>query len=82
MAIPTILMTTSSRAFRTSSIGLARSGLSWVSAAPNIRPKKITPSMSPSAADLTGLRVTMLTNVSIPNPPVCCAVTLVDASAA
>ena len=59
--ISTIAMTTLAEGPHTSIIGLVRfRGLSIVSAAPNMRPKKIMPSMSSSAADFTGFRVTML----------------------
>ena len=55
-----------------------------VRATPNMRPKKMTPSMSPSTALLSGLRVTMPTTVSIPKASVarCEASTLVAASPA
>ncbi|MBK9242821.1 MAG: hypothetical protein IPL75_21750 [Acidobacteria bacterium] len=54
-----------------------------VSAAPNIKPKKMTPSMSVFAAASIGLRGTMLTNVSGPNfAVVAAASTRVDASPA
>ncbi len=66
IAISTILMTISLSASSHPSIGRARSSAMSVSAAPNMMPKKMTPSRSRSTADFTGLRVTMLTNVSMP----------------
>ena len=51
-------------------MGRARSAGIRVSAAPNINPKKMTPSMSVLAAASIGFRGTMLMNVSGPNWPV------------
>jgi hypothetical protein len=82
IAISTILITTSLSPSSARNSGRARSGWIIVSAAPNTRPKKITPSRSLSTADLIGLRVTMPTSVSMPNVLCADASTLADASVA
>ncbi len=75
-----IAVTTALSASSTSIIGLALAAGITVSAAPNIRPKKMTPSMSVSAAARIGLRGTMFTSVSMPNVDIAAASTRLDAS--